>query len=63
MTREGSVRRSARRLTAGGRETLEETVAEEVGAMDELDLVKQRGADLVQGYIYSQALPQEEVLA
>ncbi|PKP62380.1 MAG: GGDEF domain-containing protein, partial [Alphaproteobacteria bacterium HGW-Alphaproteobacteria-9] len=40
-----------------------ETVAEGVEAMDELDLVKQRGADLVQGYIYSQALPQEEVLA
>lgn len=30
MTREGSVRRSARRLAAGGSETLEETVAEEV---------------------------------
>lgn len=30
MTREGSVRRPARRLTAGGGETLEETVAEEV---------------------------------
>ncbi|MFN4018600.1 MAG: formate dehydrogenase accessory sulfurtransferase FdhD [Reyranella sp.] len=30
MTREGSVRRPARRLTAGGSETLDETVAEEV---------------------------------
>jgi formate dehydrogenase accessory protein FdhD len=30
MTREGSVRRPARRLTAGGSEPLEETVAEEV---------------------------------
>ena len=30
MTREGSVRRPARRLNAGGSETLEETVAEEV---------------------------------
>jgi len=30
MTREGSVRRLALRLTTGGRETLEETVAEEV---------------------------------
>lgn len=40
-----------------------ETVAEGVEAMDELALVRDRGADLVQGYIYSAALPQEEVLA
>lgn len=40
-----------------------ETVAEGVEAMDELALVKQRGADLVQGYIYSCAIPQEDVLA
>ncbi len=39
-----------------------ETVAEGVEAMDELDLVKLRGADLVQGYIYSPALKQEQVL-
>ena len=39
-----------------------ETVAEGVEAMDELDLVKQRGADLVQGYIFSRALTQDAVL-
>ncbi len=39
-----------------------ETVAEGVEAMDELALVRTRGADLVQGYIYSAALTQEEVL-
>ncbi|QDH35579.1 EAL domain-containing protein [Porphyrobacter sp. YT40] len=39
-----------------------ETVAEGVEAMDELELVKARGADLVQGYIYSRALSQEQVL-
>ncbi len=39
-----------------------ETVAEGVEAMDELALVKQRGADLVQGYIYSRPLPQDVVL-
>ena len=39
-----------------------ETVAEGVEAMDELALVRERGADLVQGYIYSKALPQEQVL-
>jgi diguanylate cyclase (GGDEF)-like protein/PAS domain S-box-containing protein len=39
-----------------------ETVAEGVEAMDELDLVKQRGADLVQGYIFSRPLIQEDVL-
>ena len=40
-----------------------ETVAEGVEAMDELALVRSRGADLVQGFIYSQALDQDEVLA
>lgn len=39
-----------------------ETVAEGVEAMDELALVRTRGADLVQGYIYSAALSHEEVL-
>lgn len=40
-----------------------ETVAEGVEAMDELALVKKRGADLVQGYIYSRPLPQDDLLA
>jgi diguanylate cyclase (GGDEF)-like protein/PAS domain S-box-containing protein len=40
-----------------------QTVAEGVEAMDELSLVKDRGADLVQGYIFSRALQQDEVLA
>lgn len=40
-----------------------ETVAEGVEAMDELALVRERGADLVQGYIFSKALDQEQVLA
>jgi len=40
-----------------------ETVAEGVEAMDELALVKERGADLVQGYIFSKPITQEEVLA
>lgn len=40
-----------------------ETVAEGVEAMDELALVKERGADLVQGYIYSRPITQEQVLA
>jgi diguanylate cyclase (GGDEF)-like protein len=40
-----------------------ETVAEGVEAMDELGLVRERGADLVQGYIYSQPLTQDQVLA
>lgn len=40
-----------------------QTVAEGVEAMDELALVKDRGADLVQGYIFSRALRQDEVLA
>ena len=39
-----------------------QTVAEGVEAMDELELVKQRGADLVQGYIFSKALSQKEVV-
>ncbi|MBA4052303.1 MAG: GGDEF domain-containing protein [Erythrobacter sp.] len=39
-----------------------ETVAEGVEAMDELALVKERGADLVQGYIYSRPITQGEVL-
>ncbi len=38
-----------------------ETVAEGVEAMDELELVKERGADLVQGYVYSPAISQEQV--
>jgi diguanylate cyclase (GGDEF)-like protein len=40
-----------------------ETVAEGVEAMDELALVRTRGADLVQGYIFSAALAQDDVLA
>lgn len=40
-----------------------ETVAEGVEAMDELAMVKERGADLVQGYIYSRPLKQDDVLA
>ncbi len=39
-----------------------ETVAEGVEAMDELALVKERGADLVQGYIFSKPITQEQVL-
>jgi diguanylate cyclase (GGDEF)-like protein/PAS domain S-box-containing protein len=40
-----------------------ETVAEGVEAMDELALVKKRGADLVQGYIFSRPMAQDQVLA
>jgi diguanylate cyclase (GGDEF)-like protein/PAS domain S-box-containing protein len=40
-----------------------ETVAEGVEAMDELALVKERGADLVQGYIFSRPITQDQVLA
>ncbi|MFN3865035.1 MAG: putative bifunctional diguanylate cyclase/phosphodiesterase, partial [Erythrobacter sp.] len=40
-----------------------ETVAEGVEAMDELALVRERGADLVQGFVYSPALSQEQVQA
>ena len=39
------------------------TVAEGVEAHDELDLVRERGADLVQGWIFAKAIPQSEVLA
>ncbi len=39
-----------------------ETVAEGVEAMDELALVTERGADLVQGYIYSRPLAQDVLL-
>jgi len=39
-----------------------ETIAEGVEAMDELKLVKERGADLVQGYIFSRPLSHEEVM-
>ncbi|MEP0190295.1 MAG: EAL domain-containing protein [Erythrobacter sp.] len=39
-----------------------ETVAEGVEAKDELKLVTERGADLVQGYIYSKPLAHEDVL-
>jgi diguanylate cyclase (GGDEF)-like protein/PAS domain S-box-containing protein len=39
-----------------------ETVAEGVEAMDELKLVKERGADLIQGYIYSKPLTQADLL-
>ncbi len=39
-----------------------ETVAEGVEAMDELALVRERGADLVQGYIYSRPLTQDDLL-
>jgi diguanylate cyclase (GGDEF)-like protein/PAS domain S-box-containing protein len=39
-----------------------ETVAEGVEAMDELALVRDRGADLVQGFIYSPALVQDTLL-
>ncbi len=39
-----------------------ETVAEGVEAMDELALVKERGADLVQGYIFSRPMAQDEVV-
>lgn len=37
-------------------------VAEGVEAMDELELVRERGAKLIQGWIFSKALPQQEVL-
>jgi diguanylate cyclase (GGDEF)-like protein/PAS domain S-box-containing protein len=39
-----------------------ETTAEGVEAMDELKLVKDRGATLIQGFIFSRAVPQEQVL-
>ena len=39
-----------------------QTTVEGVEAFDQLDLVKAKGAKLVQGFIYSKALPQHEVL-
>lgn len=39
-----------------------DTVAEGVEAKDELDLVTERGATLIQGYIFSRAIPNEEFL-
>lgn len=39
-----------------------ETVAEGVEAKDELDLVTQRGATLIQGYIFSRPMPNEDFL-
>lgn len=39
-----------------------ETVAEGVEALDELELVKDRGADLIQGFIYAKAMPQNDVM-
>jgi diguanylate cyclase (GGDEF)-like protein/PAS domain S-box-containing protein len=39
-----------------------ETTAEGVEAMDELELVRRRGATSVQGFIYSRAVPQQQVL-
>jgi diguanylate cyclase (GGDEF)-like protein len=39
-----------------------ETTAEGVEAMDELRLVQERGATLIQGFIFSRAVPQTEVL-
>nr|WP_137678798.1 EAL domain-containing protein [Parerythrobacter lutipelagi] len=38
------------------------TVAEGVEAKDELDLVVNRGATLIQGYVFAKALPHNEVL-
>ena len=40
-----------------------ETVAEGVEAKDELDLVTERGATLVQGYIFSRPMPNDEFIA
>lgn len=39
-----------------------DTVAEGVEAQDELELVTQRGATLIQGFIFSRAMPQKDVL-
>lgn len=39
-----------------------ETVAEGVETQDELDLVKARGASHIQGYIFSPAIPQSDVV-
>lgn len=38
-----------------------ETVAEGVESLDELELITDRGADLVQGFVFSKAMPQEKV--
>lgn len=38
------------------------TVAEGVEARDELDLVTERGADLIQGFVFSKAIRQEELI-
>ncbi|ABC63547.1 putative bifunctional diguanylate cyclase/phosphodiesterase [Erythrobacter litoralis] len=38
------------------------TVAEGVEAMDELELVRERGATYIQGFIFSKAIPQDVVL-
>jgi hypothetical protein len=40
-----------------------ETIAEGVEAMDELELVRARGAALIQGFIFSRAVPHEVVMA
>jgi len=40
-----------------------ETVAEGVEAMDELDHITRLGASHIQGYIFSKAIPQDELLA
>ena len=40
-----------------------ETTVEGVEAFDQLEVVKNRGAELVQGWIYSKAMPQPVVLA
>lgn len=39
-----------------------ETLAEGVEALDELDLVIERGANTIQGWIFSKAMPQPDVL-
>ncbi len=39
-----------------------DTVAEGVESLDELELVTKRGAKLIQGFIFSGAIPQKEVL-
>jgi hypothetical protein len=39
-----------------------DTTAEGVEAMDELELVRKRGARTIQGFIYSRAVPHDEVM-
>jgi hypothetical protein len=39
-----------------------ETVVEGVEAFDQFDLVREKGAKLIQGWIYSKALPQSEIV-